>query len=403
MSVQASTSHAPPQGAHPAGRADGRNGRVKHQAGASEGAGETTSGPQGFMAILSSLGEMDANAAESPAADVTQDPGTPATTIDPGSLVAQTVALLAPPGDARRTNAADSLPAEGAAVGDAGSSPAAAWPVATDSKAAGARAGVPGAGEALADPGVELAGKEAARGAGLKKQDKQPVLPDAASAVAQAATQKQEPRDARMQLAMEIHKALQGSGEAVQAMASTVGREEQRSSEKSIFSLKAQDGLPTHTVNGLDPGSAAPLDVPMPIADVGAPVDVQVAEKVQYWISSDVQNAELQLDGLGDRPVEVSISLQGNEAHVSFRTDEAVARQALESAGSHLKDMLQREGITLGGVFVGQSGGQAAGRDQPRQARQGVRQMQVAPAQAQAVDNGRRSHGPAGRALDLFV
>ena len=44
-------------------------------------------------------------------------------------------------------------------------------------------------------------------------------------------------------------------------------------------------------------GAAAPVMAP----------EMQVAEQVTYWVSQNVQNAELKLDGLGQSPVEVSI------------------------------------------------------------------------------------------------
>ena len=60
--------------------------------------------------------------------------------------------------------------------------------------------------------------------------------------------------------------------------------------------------------------------------------------------------AEMKLEGLGDSPVEVSISMNGNQAHVAFRTDEVQARDALENAGVQLKEMLQRDGVVLSGM-----------------------------------------------------
>jgi flagellar hook-length control protein FliK len=143
-------------------------------------------------------------------------------------------------------------------------------------------------------------------------------------------------------------------------------------------------------------GAAAPTLAP----------EMQVAEQVSYWVSHNVQNAELSLDGLGQSPVQVSISLQGNEAQISFRTDEAAAREVLQNAGAHLKDMLQREGLVLTGVSVGHSGsGNADGGE--RRPRQNVRQTAIAPLQpSQAeVRPGLRapSLGSAGRSVDLFV
>ncbi len=403
MSVEASA----PRSSSPApkaGHADARSNRAK-----GSGTPPDAHGATGFMAILSSMGDTalaDPSASGNPlgaadgaaiTGDATGSASDDTATLDPTALLAQSLLNPQPvaageaaqrgAGDASADNAVDG---RGARRGGPGL-PTDKW------NAVGFD---PAGKDAL---GKDLSVKDAGRGAGLKKQDKTPSLPDAASATASSATQKQAPQEGRMQLAMEIHKALQGGVELAQVVASTVAREEQRSAEKSIFSAKAQDNLTPVTVNGTEVSSSGPLDVPAPITDVGAAVDVQVAEQVQYWISNDIQNAELTLDGLGDKPVEVSITMQGNEAHVTFRTDEAQARSALESAGGQLKEMLQREGLTLGGVFVGHSGGQGSDRDADRRQRQGARQTQIAQAKLEAVDTGRRPTGMAGRAVDLFV
>ena len=144
------------------------------------------------------------------------------------------------------------------------------------------------------------------------------------------------------------------------------------------------------------------VDSATPLADVSALTPEYVAEQVAYWISNDVQNAEMKLQGFGDSPVEVRISMVGNEAHVAFRTDEAQARDALENASAHLKDMLQRDGVILSGVSVGTSGsGGASGQNQQsRQERQKGVVMVAAPATSE-----KRVWGTVqtGRALDLFV
>ena len=142
-------------------------------------------------------------------------------------------------------------------------------------------------------------------------------------------------------------------------------------------------------------GAAAPIAAP----------EMQVAEQVTYWVSQNVQNAELKLDGLGLSPVEVSISVQGKEAQISFRTDEAATRGVLEGASAHLKDLLQREGMVLTGVSVGTSGsGDSSGAE--RRARQAARQGVIAPLQVATVpiqDAGRRMGTVTGRSVDLFV
>jgi flagellar hook-length control protein FliK len=106
---------------------------------------------------------------------------------------------------------------------------------------------------------------------------------------------------------------------------------------------------------------------------------------------------------LGKDAVQVSISMVGNEAQVTFRTDESVTRDALQAASGQLKDMLQREGVLLSGVSIGQS--DAGGtKDGQRQSRQGHRHVgQVAASVAAAVAATRPTHGTTGRTVDLFV
>ncbi len=104
-------------------------------------------------------------------------------------------------------------------------------------------------------------------------------------------------------------------------------------------------------------------DLSHPVSNVGAllsdgSVGTAIDEPTQsaYWVSGDMKNAEMTLDGIGEGSVEVSINLHGKEAHVSFRTDEDQTRAALQEAESTLKDMLRREGLELSGVSVGLAG-----------------------------------------------
>jgi flagellar hook-length control protein FliK len=130
--------------------------------------------------------------------------------------------------------------------------------------------------------------------------------------------------------------------------------------------------------------------------------EMQVAEQVTYWISQDVQNAALTLEGLGKDPVEVSIRMSGNEAQVSFRTDELQTRDLLESAASHLKELLQSEGLVLTGVSVGTSGSGNTGPGQQR-AFHGSRQTMTMVAEHTPAAPMRAPSGGQGRSLDLFV
>jgi len=155
---------------------------------------------------------------------------------------------------------------------------------------------------------------------------------------------------------------------------------------------------------GTAQADGARLDVPVAAGAMGASPQMQLAEQVSYWIGRGVQNAELEMSGLGEGPVKVSIALQGQEAQVDFQTDQVHTRQLLEDSMPHLREMLQREGLVLSGMSVGGSGAQGTG-GKPPQARQGGRQAVVAVAelQAQAALAGSMPSRLSGRSVDLFV
>ncbi|MFZ3127412.1 MAG: flagellar hook-length control protein FliK [Rhodoferax sp.] len=183
------------------------------------------------------------------------------------------------------------------------------------------------------------------------------------------------------------------------ANAISPSRREDHVSERSIFKSGSTETTyapqqPVTELTGNAPVSGS--------SDVASPMDAFVAEQISYWISNDVQNAEMKLDGIGDGPVGVSISMHGNEAHVTFRTDELQARQALENASLHLTDLLQREGLVLAGVSVGTSGAGDSGGQEPRP-RQGAKAGTVVSAAVGAVDRRPVQGQAAGRALDIFV
>lgn len=131
-------------------------------------------------------------------------------------------------------------------------------------------------------------------------------------------------------------------------------------------------------------------------------LESMVADTVSYWVTQGVQNAELTLDGLGTTPVEVTISLNGDEAHVGFRTDQVEVRQMLEGAVAHLKDLLTSEGLVLSGVSVGSSGQDRTG-SQDRRSGSTVRQATLAKVDVQSPQILPRASATVGRALDLFV
>lgn len=143
----------------------------------------------------------------------------------------------------------------------------------------------------------------------------------------------------------------------------------------------------------------AAFEVPATSATVP---DTAVAETVSYWASHGVQTAELKLDGFGDEPVEVSILLNGDQAQIDFRTDQAGVRQVLENAAAQLKDMLSSQGLQLAGVSVGTSG-KGGDTGSERRQRPGVQQVTLVKTDAIVAATSRAANPAVGRSLDLFV
>jgi flagellar hook-length control protein FliK len=144
-------------------------------------------------------------------------------------------------------------------------------------------------------------------------------------------------------------------------------------------------------------------DLPSAMVNPSMPsFESAVAEKLNYWIAQGVQNAELELDGFGDEPVAVRISLKGDEAHIGFRTDQPEIRRLLEGASAQLKDLLASEGLLLSQVSVGTSGQDGSGQ-QERRPPTGTRTGVIKSPDTAPVQGTRRPGVSVGTAVDLFV
>lgn len=152
------------------------------------------------------------------------------------------------------------------------------------------------------------------------------------------------------------------------------------------------------------PAEAGSVDGATVFADPAqAGLEERVAEQVAYWVNQKTQNAELTLDRDG-QPVEVSVTLSGNEAHVAFRSDQSATREMLDKSMAQLSELLRSEGLVLSGMSVGTSAGQREHTgDSARQGqREGSRQARV-DAAAPAGTNTLLRTGAPDRAVDVFV
>jgi flagellar hook-length control protein FliK len=174
----------------------------------------------------------------------------------------------------------------------------------------------------------------------------------------------------------------------------------ERSSRKTF-------GLPTGagsegTWRATDVLAGSSMMVSPPLVDsTGQSPESMVASTVSYWAAQGIQNAELKFDGF-DEPVQVSISLNGDEARVVFRTDQPEIRQLLEGASAQLKDMLGGEGLVLSGVSVGSSGQNEGGAQGQREHPEAPRASIPIPV-GTPVKRGQGLNTSVGQAVDLFV
>ncbi|MDD0816598.1 flagellar hook-length control protein FliK [Curvibacter sp. HBC28] len=202
------------------------------------------------------------------------------------------------------------------------------------------------------------------------------------------------------------------------ALSAMLEPEKTRSERRSESGAKASDGAGG---SWMPPGDSQDRLQPLGVAAAGAsdtgqamtdsqsrsPEDV-VAEQVSYWINQKRQGAELTLDGGNGQPVAVSISMNGNEANVVFRSDQAATRDMLNGALPELRTLLQSEGLILSGVSVGAGQGQSGqpGRQGQAAAEGGTRRAAlggVGRVEAEPAGTVLRRQVSTNQALDLFV
>lgn len=270
-----------------------------------------------------------------------------------GGLVAQT---------ARLDNAADVAALEGR-------QPVAGYRRALSRLPGGASAGVAGTGSSAPALGQRLA-----------VADK----PLAAPALATAAPLHAAPerRDAGLPAAALQRNMPEGAlAPALVAQAAPVAPAEAALLARSSGERMGPEGVPGVWSSGHAGPQATPgADAAPAVLEPGqTPAEEALAEQVAYWVSENLQNAELTVTHDG-QPVEVSVSLSGKEAHIVFGSDQSETRELLDASMAQLRDLLHSEGLILSGVTVGGSGARNAdtdgGGDTPR-GRQGGRQAQM--------------------------
>ncbi|PZQ75074.1 MAG: hypothetical protein DI563_10575 [Variovorax paradoxus] len=92
---------------------------------------------------------------------------------------------------------------------------------------------------------------------------------------------------------------------------------------------------------------------PAAVAGGAAEFAGALADQISWWLGQKTQGAELTVQGPAGAAVSVSVQVQGNEAHVAFRSEQAHARQLIGDSLPQLEQLLGGSGLVLGQVSVG--------------------------------------------------
>ena len=99
----------------------------------------------------------------------------------------------------------------------------------------------------------------------------------------------------------------------------------------------------------------------MPSARIQVPVGQSgwgraVGEQVVWFVSQNIHAASLRLNPQHLGPIEMEVSMNGDQANVSFTSQHGLVRDALESSIPRLREMLSENGLNLANVNVSQHG-----------------------------------------------
>lgn len=146
---------------------------------------------------------------------------------------------------------------------------------------------------------------------------------------------------------------------------------ETRHADKSTARIEGAQATPVAPVEAKRAQDAAPLrlTVSQPVGSTGW--DEAVADRITWLAQARQPTAELQLNPPNLGPVEVRVSMSGDQATVSFFSPHAPVREALQGSMPRLSEAFAASGISLGDVFVGADSrsNQQQGRQQERRGR----------------------------------
>lgn len=144
------------------------------------------------------------------------------------------------------------------------------------------------------------------------------------------------------------------------------GQAESQSFEAALGAAKEAQLLANPHAPVRSPQAATPA---LPSAPVATPVGApgwgnEVGDKVVWMVGRQETRAELVLNPPQLGRIEVSLTMNGDQANATFISANASVREALENAMPRLREVLQGAGISLGQTQVGAESFQQAAQQQ---------------------------------------
>lgn len=116
-------------------------------------------------------------------------------------------------------------------------------------------------------------------------------------------------------------------------------------------SLASQPAIPAGSqVNSQSPAGHAAAAMTLPLGAEGW--GQELGDRVQWLVNQSVQAAELRINPPHLGPVEIRITVDQDQASVSFTAQHSVTRDAIEATIPRLRDMLGDSGLNLANVNV---------------------------------------------------
>ena len=134
----------------------------------------------------------------------------------------------------------------------------------------------------------------------------------------------------------------------------------------------------------------------------------EFGEKLVWMAKNDQQSAQININPPQLGPIQIHLSLNGDQATATFASPFGEVRQAIESALPQLKEMLASSGIDLGQANVGANLAQQQRESQQQQAktRRDGDENAILPATGDHASSGTIALGATGRGqgkVDLFA